>query len=187
MKKFILIFVIIAQLSIPAYMVYRYENTLKNGDLFRFRVYPIDPYDPFRGRYVHLNFNSVNVAYNGKEEITYGDFVYVSIEKEASGETKFIEAFKQKPSTGNYLKMASRTFNQSSSSLDVRFILDRYYSRETKALAIETVVREYSRNSLDDEGAIATVRIKNGLGVIEELYVGELTIHEFLAQQQEKE
>jgi uncharacterized membrane-anchored protein len=43
------------QLGVPAAMVLREEATLRGGAELRFRAGPVDPVDPFRGRYVALS------------------------------------------------------------------------------------------------------------------------------------
>jgi len=192
MKKIILSLVILAQLVVPAFMVYKYENTLKNGELYRFKVRPIDPYDPFRGRFVYLSFDRQLVTYNGAESIKYGEFVFASLSKDTEGKAVFNEMFTEKPTTGNYLKVKFfkdyGVYDKPANVYKIGFIFDRYYSRESKALKIENAIAENSRRQgiADEEieTVTAAVRIKDGLGVIEELYVGDLTIHEYLAQQE---
>lgn len=192
MKKIILFLVIIAQIAVPAFMLYRYESTLKGGDLYFFNVRPIDPYSPFRGRYVHLNFEDQFAPYNGSEELTYGSFVYATLSKNDDGKTELTEIFTDKPNGNNHLKV--KFFNnygvseQPDNFHKVRFIFDRYYSAESKALKIEHAVANNRGTSGVEESAKvkAAVRIKDGLGVIEELYIGELTIHEYLAKKENR-
>lgn len=190
MKKLILGFIIAAQLSVPAFLVYKYENTLKYGELYRFKVRPIDPYDPFRGRYVRLDFDNHEVQYNGNETLKYGDFVYANLNKDSEGNATLGEIFTHKPNIGNYLKVKFfdnyGVFNKPDNTYKVGFIFDRYYSRESKAMKIENAVRDNRvQRGIDNdeiETVSAQVRIKDGLGVIEELYIGDLTIHEHLAK-----
>lgn len=48
----------VAQWAVPLAMVQRAERTLSEGTAYRFRTAPVDPADPFRGRYVTLDFDA---------------------------------------------------------------------------------------------------------------------------------
>lgn len=181
MKKILLALILIAQVSVPAFMVYRYESTLTSGTEYRFEVRPYDPYDPFRGRYVDLVFAERTVLYKGDEEISHGDFAYATLKVGADGHAKLVELFTQEPTTGDYLKVRYRSWSHNDSSeRSVSFIFDRYYANEKKAPNIELEVQQRSREIEESEKVTALVKIKDGLGVIEELYVGDLTIHDYL-------
>jgi len=195
MKLLILGLVIIAQLFVPAFMVYKYESTLKHGELYNINVRPYDPYDPFRGRYVRLDFEREFAQYNGETDIAYGDFVYVSLGKDSEGKAIFDEIFTEKPNSGKYLKVKFLSnygvHDKPDNVYQFAFIFDRYYSQESKALKIENAVADNrGRRGINDseiETVSAAVRIKDGLGVIEELYVGDLTIHQYLANKENEQ
>src|SRR5690554_461138 len=58
-KKFLFIaFILVAiiQLAVPAKMIWDKENVLKSGKEFKFETAPVDPTDPFRGKYIALNY-----------------------------------------------------------------------------------------------------------------------------------
>ncbi len=60
-KKLLLvafILVALAQLYVPTKMILNRENVLANGTDFKFRTAPIDPNDPFRGKYVNLQYEN---------------------------------------------------------------------------------------------------------------------------------
>ena len=195
MKKIMLGLIIIAQLIVPAYLIYKYESTLSQGGLYFIKVRPYDPYDPFRGRYVRLDFDYPVVEYNGEEEIEYGDFVYADLDKDSQGNTIFSEIFTEKPKHKNYLKVKFLNnygiFDKPDNFYKVGFIFDRYYSQESKALKIENAVTDNrGRRGIENDEiktVSAAVRVKDGLGVIEELYVGDLTIHQYLTQKEKAE
>ena len=46
------------QVGVIASQIISYERVLKEGEVFYFKVLPLDPYDPFRGRYVTLRFEN---------------------------------------------------------------------------------------------------------------------------------
>ena len=49
------IFMVFAQWYVPSKMILDREDILKNGEEFKFLTQPIDPSDPFRGKYITLN------------------------------------------------------------------------------------------------------------------------------------
>ena len=54
----LLLFLVVglAQLAVPASVVWKRTQTLKEGRVWKFRTAPVDPEDAFRGRYVSLQF-----------------------------------------------------------------------------------------------------------------------------------
>lgn len=52
----------LAQIGVVLFQIMSYEKILKEGESFYFKVLPLDPYDPFRGRYVTLRFENATKA-----------------------------------------------------------------------------------------------------------------------------
>jgi len=46
-----------AQLYFPAKIVYDNTMVLNQGTIWKFQCEPVDPNDPFRGKYITLRFN----------------------------------------------------------------------------------------------------------------------------------
>ena len=53
-----ILFVIVAaaQLFIPAQMIFNKESIINNGAVYKFKTQPVDPSDPYRGKYINLNY-----------------------------------------------------------------------------------------------------------------------------------
>tara|TARA_R110002049_G_scaffold99113_3_gene241664 strand:+ start:5105 stop:5482 length:378 start_codon:yes stop_codon:yes gene_type:complete len=53
-----IIFLLVAaiQLFIPAQMILNQETILKTGTAYKFKTQPVDPSDPFKGKYINLNY-----------------------------------------------------------------------------------------------------------------------------------
>ena len=67
MERLILpLFILIAaaQIAVPVYMIFLYEDILKNGVPVRLQARPIDPTDAFRGKYVRLVFENPVIESN---------------------------------------------------------------------------------------------------------------------------
>ncbi|WP_272024069.1 GDYXXLXY domain-containing protein [Olleya namhaensis] len=59
-----ILFVVLAsiQLSVPAAMVFKNQSVLNSGTAYKFKTRPIDPTDPFRGKYITLSFDMNNAV-----------------------------------------------------------------------------------------------------------------------------
>ena len=57
-KYIFILFVIVAliQLFVPAQVILQQESVLETGNVYRFKTQPVDPNDPFRGKYITLNY-----------------------------------------------------------------------------------------------------------------------------------
>ena len=63
-RKYIFILFIIlavAQIAVPAQMIFGREAILKAGTAYKFSTEPVDPSDPFKGKYITLNYDVNNI------------------------------------------------------------------------------------------------------------------------------
>ena len=52
LRLIIFLVVALAQISVPASMIWKRQRTLREGRLWKFRTAPVDPVDAMRGRYL---------------------------------------------------------------------------------------------------------------------------------------
>ena len=170
----LLIFIPLAviQLAVPGWMIHRQEQVLHHGREFKFKTAPVDPYDAFRGRYVALQFA---VASSSDDNINRK--VWVRFDVDAKGFAK-IKAVCKTPLAGDDVVMATRRYGR------LQLPFDRYYMEEMAAPKAETAYRDNSRSGR--QNAYATVRILNGHAAIEELYIDNKPIREFLRAESKK-
>ncbi|TLM63957.1 MAG: hypothetical protein FDZ69_12030 [Deltaproteobacteria bacterium] len=167
------------QLAVPGYMIYEQETTLRMGSPYRFKTAPIDPYDPFRGRYVQLRIEASSTRAAEGEQIRPGDWVYVPLATDEDGFAQLLPASLTPPAQGDYLLLKARYASGSAVHLVLPF--DRYYAEETVAPEIEAA---YNRNSRREQrNAFIAVRVRAGKGVIEELFIDNLPVREYLQRQ----
>lgn len=169
----------VAQLGVIVFQIASYERILKEGEVFYFKVLPLDPYDAFRGRYVSLRFENVSkvpLIEDGEvnHELTKG---YAILEHRDS-----IDAIKEvrftKPSSGSFLEVDVNFINHDKSgqkSTNISLPFERFYMREEIAPKAEQVMRVRSGVTVN-----AKLRVLNGKGVIEELMVGEIPLSQFV-------
>jgi len=187
-KKLIILLIalitITAQLFIPISMAKRYEDILQTGESYLFKVEPIDPADPFRGRYVVLTFP---ISRGPLSDLENPDVIkllprksqaYAILSKNEDGFAQLSDIQSHTPSKQNHIKLThSYSYNE---EYFIRLPFNRYYAEETKAPAIESLV--WNRDLEQTHEFHADVRIKNGDGVIAELYINNTPILEYLEQ-----
>jgi hypothetical protein len=124
------------QLAVPAGMILSRERTLAQGEAFKFRTAPVDPYDAFRGRYVSLRIENAVAAWPQAKAAAYGQTVYATIETGNDGFARFGAASLSRPKDKPYLKVQAGVANDKGGiSLELPF--DRFYMEETKAPTAE--------------------------------------------------
>jgi uncharacterized membrane-anchored protein len=167
-----------AQLGAPAWMIVSHEETLRTGQMFKFRTMPVDPYDAFRGRYVWLQTEQNALSLPAGAQWTRGQKVFALIETGTNGFSKLGELRATRPDSTPYLTVRVSEIAGSTAYLRVPF--DRYYMEEGLAPAAEKAYLEHSRTS--ERNAYITVRVRDGLGVIENLWIDGIPIHEFVTR-----
>jgi uncharacterized membrane-anchored protein len=168
----------LAQLAVPVMMIARHERTLQTGELYKFRTMPVDPYDPFRGRYVQLRLEQNSVPVPTGEVWRNGQTAFALIDTGADGFSKLGELRATRPDELPYLTVkVSQVVGQPAY---LRVPLDRYYMEESLAPAAEKAYWEHSRAG--NRTAYITVRIQDGFGVIENLWINGVPIREFVAR-----
>ena len=167
--RYFLLFVAAGQLAIPATMILQRERTLREGHTYKFRTQPVDPYDAFRGRYVALRLEPNTVAGTNIER---GATVYVTLAEGPDGFVKFAGVSRERPVGQDCLKVKAGWSNS------VQLPFDRFYMEEKAAPAAERAYREHSRQG-GARDAYVIVRVRDGMGVIENLYVAGQPIAEF--------
>ena len=181
------ILLVLVQLFVPANMIIEQEAILKKGTAYKFKTAPIDPYDPFRGKYVWLSYEDNWVEIDTADGWNYFDKVYVEIENDMDGFAK-IKSVSRFPLSGNTSDYIETTISliqtyEEPAKLYVDYPFDRFYMDEFKAQPAEDLVREASIDT--SVISYALVKIKNGQAVIENVYIDDVPLKEFVEQQQD--
>lgn len=177
-----IIFVIVAlvQLSIPAKMIYEQEDVLNTGTLYKFKTQPIDPADPFRGKYIRLNFEASR--YQTKDTTWVGgETIYVSLTTDESGYAKISDVTRSQPMRGDYVLAKVDWYMQWQNTLRIDYDIERFYMKETKAKAAEIAHVEAQRDSIDYT-TYATIYVKNGEAVLDNVFINDIPIADFVEE-----
>jgi uncharacterized membrane-anchored protein len=171
----LLAIVFLIQWAVPVSMILGRERVLEQGTEVKFSVQPVDPYDPFRGRYVRINARPViDESSSWPEGLKRGERVFAIIEPDDQGFAQATEVVADRPQAGLYLQ--GKALWPRSRSLD--FGLDRYYMNEKMAPATERLVGERLQTGAEVH---ITVRILDGDSVITGLYVDGVAVEEIIA------
>ncbi len=164
------------QLAVPVVMIREREEALKHGLAFKFKTAPVDPYDAFRGRYVAIRVDVGQVARPKWPVLKGGERVFALLTYGADGFAQIAAILPSRPSGGAYLPAKVRYVAGENLMLD--FPIDRYYMTEKAAPEAEKLYRERSRNGKTDTWVL--VKIKDGLTVVEGLYINGKRIEDLL-------
>lgn len=179
-SNMIVIFCVIAALQIwvPLSMIARREATLKNGAAYKFLARPVDPYDAFRGRYIALNYENSFGSSTNATMFRRGQTVYVAVETGTNGYARLGVVTPRRPSEGDYIRTKANGWRNVSNLVSVTLPFDRFYLNEKLAPDVEIAYRKASMR--ERRKAYALVRIRSGMAVIENLYIENKPIMEFL-------
>jgi uncharacterized membrane-anchored protein len=132
--------------AVPCYTIFRHHDILRTGDRYLMEVGAIDPYDPFRGRYVTISPLVSGLSRWGSNDgvrLVKGSDDIVT--EALTGETA-------NPGSPGYVK---------------RLRIDRYYMNEKIAPLVEARQFEWR----EDDVFLLDIRVKNGNFAIEGLYI----------------
>lgn len=167
---------VFAQLFVPAKMIYEKEAVLDSGTTFKFKVRPIDPSDPFRGKYITLNYADQRIDVPTEPEFHRKENVYILYEKDSLGYAKVSNVSKEKPKeSADYLKtkVSHVTLYRDKQVINVDFPFNRFYMEESKAGEAERIYWQslWKTRGSENPQTYAVLSIKNGKGVLKDVMI----------------
>lgn len=184
-KILVSLFIIVAlvQLYIPAKMIFDSENILKTGVLYRFKVAPVDPNDPFRGKFISLRYTANVVEVANEKDWKEKDEVYVLLKTDTEGFAKIEAITKEIPKyTSDFLAATiDDVTGDGSNKVYLEYPFDRFYMEEAKAYDAEVAYNESLRNT-ELQKTYALVYVKNGEAVLDDIMIDGISIKEVVAK-----
>ena len=169
------ILVAIIQLYVPGKMIYVQEKVMMTGNEFKFKAAPIDPNDPFRGKYITLQFEASTFTVKNTNEWTHGQEVFVLIQPDSNGYAKIQSVSNERPGNdADYVKAKIGYVDEINSNLMINYPFDRFYMEESKAQPAEDLYRKSITDST--QIAYALVNVKNGEAVIKDVMINGKSI-----------
>ncbi len=177
-KKVIFIIFALLLLAIPLFLMLNSERVLEDGYRHKIKLQAYDPFDPFRGKYLRINYDNSITG----EFMESGETVYVTLAKDSAGFSYFDKGLANKPETDDYFK--STVLYSYSDQINFRTDnISKYFINEDKAKPAENVMFEYQRNHPND--IYVAIRVLDGEIRLEDIYVEEVALLDFLDQKAE--
>lgn len=165
------VLVALAQLAVPASLIWKREQTLRHGSVWKFRTAPVDPVDAFRGRYVALEFEAESQEISPPLTVESGQTVFVTLRVDAEGFAEIDQVLPAAPALDDFIAahLAGKI---------VSLPFDKYWVTERDAPAAEAAYRAQSRR--EKRNAYVTVRVFRGDAALEQLYLDGRPLGEYL-------
>jgi len=175
------ILVCLLQLYVPARMILDREATRTSGTTFRFKAAPVDPLDPFRGKYITLNFNAAVLKVKGPHQWQNGEQAYALLENDPDGFARIKALSRQAPDPDkDFLKVRIDYAYDNIIQLELPF--GRFYMEESKA---EPAERKYTRSLRNRADLVyAVVKIRAGDAVLENVMINDVPVSEAVSHHQ---
>ncbi len=171
--------VVLVQISAPTKMIYDQEKTIKIGKSYKFLTQPLDPNDPFRGKFIRLNyeinrFKTKDSIWSRNEEI----YVYL---KDSLGFAKLKTISKNKlPIKNDYVKANVDWYRNHDNTLVFNLPFNRFYMKEYKAKPAEDLVRKNRRDTVNINTTYALVYIDEGNFVLDNVFINDTEIKDLV-------
>lgn len=176
----------IGQWYVPLSMIAEQEDIRSSGKLFRFKTAPVDPSDPFRGKYITLDFEIETVKNSADRKWVSDQEVFVILKENADGYAAVADVTDVEPGGDiDYVKAEVRYVNED--EVRLRYPFDRFYLEESKASDAETVYAESGADRENSTGKIAyaMVRLKNGNAALEDVRINDRSIVDIVRDMKE--
>lgn len=182
------LFIVVAliQLFVPSKMILDREKILAKGKIYKFKTAPIDPTDPFRGKYITLSLAERSITVDSTEEWKHGETLYALLDIDSVGFVKLTGITKTKPSSDQDFVKAKAGYVRRyvSQSVRIEYPFERYYMEESKAYDAERYARP-RRFSIDSTQVVyALVRVLDGESVLQDVMVNDQRIEDLVKEKQ---
>lgn len=166
------LFVLVAllQLAFPGKLVFDSNKVLWLGTELKFETRPVDPADPFRGRYVALNFAANQFEEKSETKWKRNDPVFVLLDRDAQGFASIKGLSATRPATGELFVKAKITYIYGN-QVTVYYPFSKFFMEESKAPEAEKIYRETG------EG-YALVKVYHGEVVLQDVVVKGKSLNE---------
>ncbi|WP_111707260.1 GDYXXLXY domain-containing protein [Lutibacter citreus] len=176
--------VVIAQLFVPFKMILSKEDTLKTGTPYKFITAPIDPTDPFRGKFIVLSFIENEFNIEDEKEWKRNEIIFVLLQNNKDGFATIKSIVKEKPAeTSNDFIEAKvdRVYaTEKNKRILIQYPFERYYMEEFKAKDAENTYRESQRDNMNKTYAL--VYVKNGEAVLKDVLINGKPIKQIVEE-----
>ena len=182
-----LIFFLITALAAVAYPVFKiinYELPSVPPAVYRFKAGIVDPYDPFRGRYVALNALPNEIILKEEKKFQDGAYVYAVLSNDKQGIATVVDLVEKPIAKMDCLKIRFYEYGNSKDKAGrtiyrISLPFDRFYLNESIAPEAEKAVADITR--INNGECLIIVKVyADGNYAIEDLEINGQSIHKYL-------
>ncbi|MEM6718393.1 MAG: GDYXXLXY domain-containing protein [Bacteroidota bacterium] len=165
---------VIAQIGLSAQIVYEYETTITSGNVYKFKTAPVDPYDPFRGKYIVLDFEMDFFKTDSNNWNPYEKaYLYLTKDENDFAVIDTLSRRKLRDNPNDYVEVEIGSYYSGQIHFNLPF--DKYYMEESKAYDAELLYRSTQRSD-DLEDVYAVVHIQNDTHVLTDVVIDGMSI-----------
>jgi uncharacterized membrane-anchored protein len=110
---------------------------------------PVDPFDPFRGQYMTINYEISRIS--DVEGFSEGDSVFISLKEDEQGIWRKESVSKSKPDKGDFIKGEVTSVYGNSIRIEYgieQFFFERHAELPTRNITVEAIVANSGRAKL---------------------------------------
>lgn len=177
---------VLVQLYIPSRMIFHKEVVLVSGTAYKFKAAPVDPNDPFRGKYITLSFDENSFQTADTSEWEQGETIYVDLTTDSAGFAKVLDISRTEPmDREDYIKASvSYSVSDTMTMVFIQYPFDRFYLEESKAPEAEITYNESLRDT--NQVTYALVLVKKGDAVVKDVMIDEVSIVDIVRERNKK-
>ncbi|MDR0747308.1 MAG: GDYXXLXY domain-containing protein [Helicobacteraceae bacterium] len=169
------------QIAALIYQIIYYESVLTYGKTIVLQIRPLDPYNPFTGRYVNLRLDSFGMKMpkgvrcpTRERERECKLKLFVAF-KDNDGISEPDEALTAPPSDDRaYLRLEGEGH---SDRVSFNYPFDRFYMKEQKARYVD---RSSSITNAAQNKVVVIVKALGGKGVVENVLINDIPISQYI-------
>lgn len=113
---------------------------LMTGKKIVLATQPIDPFDPFRGQYITINYEISRI--NDVKDFEEKDAIFVSLKEDEQGIWRYESASKSKPSRGDFIK--GKVTNVYRDGIRVEYGIEQFFFERHAKLPTTNITVEVS-------------------------------------------
>jgi len=177
-KKYLFIafaLLVLVQLLVPFQMIWKRENVWKKGQDVKFRMAPVDPVHPLRGRYINLHFSDdlhfyqTGIDWKRNQKVR----VYLTLNKQGFARIDTVTAGAV-PDKELFVKAKVDYVVKPAGKIALYYPFERFYLEETRAPAVEKKFMELQAGQI--QNSYALLKIHKGDAVITDLFLNGKSI-----------
>ncbi len=176
-----IVFVVVAltQAFVPLQMIWKQENVIKSGKVYKFKTRPIDPTDPFRGKYITLRYEMNSFVIKDKDQdLKRGDEIRVYLDTDIYG-FAVVNQLSVRPLDIKKDYVIAKVISHYDGNVRFKLPFDIFYMEETKAKDAEMAYTKVNRDTLK-QNVYSLVYVKDGRSVLNDVIIDGQSIQDYV-------